>query len=106
MSRRIHGLFLPLVFPAGIAPGEGGDYNILAIARNGRGQPVLRGSALAGALRHAWAKHRQRDPAETDIEDEVRRFFGYALRDDAQETREECAIPESECVLEVGAASP
>ena len=49
MTSRIHGLLLPLVFPAGVAPGEGGDYNILTIARNGKGEPVLRGTALAGA---------------------------------------------------------
>ena len=47
MTSRIHGLLLPLVFPAGVAPGEGGDYNILTIARNGKGEPVLRGTALA-----------------------------------------------------------
>ena len=53
MTWRIHALFVPLKFPAGIAPGEGGDYNALTIARNGAGKPVLRGTARAGALQRA-----------------------------------------------------
>ena len=50
MIRRIHRVFLPLRFPDGIAPGEGSDYNTLIVARNGRDEPVLRGTALAGSV--------------------------------------------------------
>ena len=52
MYYRIYG---KAVFPEGIAPGEGkGLSNILLAARNGNNQPVLRGTALAGALRSAF----------------------------------------------------
>lgn len=53
MSKIMYGLYLPLVFPEGLAPGSGSDFNTLILARDGKGKPVLRGTALAGALRHA-----------------------------------------------------
>ncbi|MBQ2821086.1 MAG: hypothetical protein IJF17_05810 [Thermoguttaceae bacterium] len=53
MSKIMYGLYLPLVFPEGLAPGSGSDFNTLLLARDGKGKPVLRGTALAGALRHA-----------------------------------------------------
>ena len=48
----VHALTFVLEFPYGVAPGEGSDYNVLRIAKNGAGTPVLRGSSLAGVLRH------------------------------------------------------
>ncbi len=103
MSRCIHKLFVKLEFPAGIAPGEGSDYNQLRIARNGAQQPVLRGTALAGALRHAWAKHLKRqgiDPAT--ISTRVKRLFGEALNSapDVQDTDSRLQV--SDCVLATG----
>lgn len=56
MSKIIYGLYLPLVFPEGLAPGCGSDFNTLLLARDGKNRPVLRGTALAGALRHACGK--------------------------------------------------
>ncbi|MDO4425288.1 MAG: RAMP superfamily CRISPR-associated protein, partial [Planctomycetia bacterium] len=56
MSKIMYGLYLPLVFPEGLAPGSGSDFNTLLLARDGKGKPVLRGTALAGALRHACGK--------------------------------------------------
>lgn len=44
------------VFPEGAAPGAGSISNRKTVAKNGRGEVVLRGSALAGVLRHAYAK--------------------------------------------------
>lgn len=80
MIQRVHALFLPLRFPSGVAPGEGGDYNLLTVARNGKAQPVLRGTAVAGALRHAWAKHlRDQGQSEAEVKRQTRRFFGWAL---------------------------
>jgi len=80
MIQRVHALFLPLHFPSGVAPGEGGDYNVLTVARNGDGQPVLRGTAIAGALRHAWAKHlRDQGKSQAEVKWQTRRFFGWAL---------------------------
>ena len=80
MTCHIHRLYVPLVFPAGLAPGEGGDYNILTIARNGMGIPVLRGTALTGALRHSYRKSLKNIGVSPDqVETQVNRFFGYAL---------------------------
>lgn len=63
-------LVLPLVFPAGVHPGAGkSGGNRLQIARDGQGRPTLRGTALAGALRHAYARSRgirSNDPQVVD----------------------------------------
>lgn len=56
MTDTMHRLVLPLVFDAGISPGESSDGNQLTVARDGAGRFVLRGSSLAGALRQAWRK--------------------------------------------------
>ena len=45
-----------IVFPEGLAAGEGRASNSLGIARNGEGNPVLRGTSIAGALRSALAE--------------------------------------------------
>ncbi|MCO6454199.1 MAG: hypothetical protein J5I93_02685 [Pirellulaceae bacterium] len=83
MTRRIHGLRLPLVFPSGLAQGEGSDYNTLRIARDGQGRPVLRGTSLAGALRHAWWQlHSEAGLEGDELLAAVTRFFGQALGDD------------------------
>jgi len=69
----VHRLVLPLVFPEGIRPGAGKTGgNRLQLAKDGRGNAVLRGTALAGALRHAYAAGlgvRSMDP-------QVARWFG------------------------------
>lgn len=60
MTTRTHRLAINLTFPEGISPGEGRYANLLGVARMGSGQTaqaVLRGSALAGVLRHEWEKH-------------------------------------------------
>lgn len=58
MSQTIFRLTVPVIFPHGIAPGEGRDKNHLVLARDGNNKPILRGSSIAGALRHAWStKH-------------------------------------------------
>lgn len=103
MSRCIHKLFVKLEFPAGIAPGEGSDYNQLRIARNGANQPVLRGTALAGTLRHAWAKHLRRQGIDSPtIHDRVNRFFGEALNSAADALGTESRLQVSDCVLGAG----
>jgi len=69
---------LPLDFPAGVAPGEGKQGNVLVISRDGMDRPVLRGTALAGALRHAWAAAK----GKPQHYPEVGRWFGRALEDE------------------------
>lgn len=58
MGTTMYRICLPLVFKAGLSPGEYSDGNRLLIARDGLGRPVLRGTALAGVLRHAWRELR------------------------------------------------
>ena len=53
-------IILPLVFPEGIAPGAGSGYNRIHLARNGLGEPILRGTSLAGVLRHGLVQWRLR----------------------------------------------
>lgn len=74
MSRYVHRLVMPIVFPAGLHPGAGKDAsNRLRVARDGCGRPVLRGTALAGALRHAVAGALGVRAAD----DAVSRWFGW-----------------------------
>src|SRR5690606_17998665 len=76
----LHRLVLPLRFPAGLAPGAGKSAsNVLELARDGQGRAVLRGSTIAGCLRHAWARRRGLDLAALDPDDEIARFFGAAV---------------------------
>lgn len=88
---KIYGLYLPLKFPEGIAAGSGGSFNLLTIARNGQGKPVLRGTALAGAIRHALVK-------DMDFPDEV--FFGFASDENQSCGNSALKVPDS--LLEFG----
>jgi CRISPR/Cas system CSM-associated protein Csm3 (group 7 of RAMP superfamily) len=88
MSRFVHRLALDLVFPSGISPGEGKDGNVLIVARDGRLRPVLRGTALAGALRHGLRG--------TDTE----RWFGRPLEGKASTEPSPLRVPD--CVIETG----
>ncbi len=51
MNRLVYRISGSVTFPEGVMPGEGGESNILTVARNGLNKPVLRGTSLAGALR-------------------------------------------------------
>lgn len=103
MTQRMHGLFLPLVFPTGVAPGEGGDYNTLTVARNGQDKPVLRGTAIAGALRHAWQRHLVRmGYVEKSLDDQVAHFFGYSLGDDSSAAGTESSLQVGDSILDIG----
>lgn len=65
-------------FPEGAAPGAGGDANMKLLESDGRGNPVLRGSAFAGLLRHAWADLKGLDPDDGA----VAQWFGFAADDE------------------------
>ena len=59
MYYRIYG---KAVFPEGIAPGEDkGLSNMITASRNGEGEPVLRGTALAGVLRSAFTNLKEKE---------------------------------------------
>ena len=63
-----------VVFPEGVAPGAGSSSNRHIVARNGKDEPVLRGSALAGIIRSAYADKM----GVTSRDDSVSRWFGEA----------------------------
>lgn len=87
--KTIHRLSIPLQFPHGVAPGEGSDYNVLRVARSGGGDPVLRGTALVGALRHAWRRRELALPSDQDaqtrratVDAREEYYFGHAASED------------------------
>ena len=71
-ERKIVRFFLPVVFPEGIAPGDGSINNMNVIALDGQNRHVLRGTALAGVLRKEFADN---ENLERD-DDAVNLFFG------------------------------
>lgn len=101
MSRRIHRLHLPIEFPAGIALGEGRDYNHITIARDGQNRPVLRGTALAGVLRHAYEQYLARIGNSTT---QAEKFFGVALPDAVDGAGQESLLIVGDFVLDTAAA--
>jgi len=81
-SRYVYRLAIPVQFDAGLAPGAGKDGgNVLALARDGLGRAVLRGTAIAGVLRHAWADLHGHSASPLKPDSAVARWFGYALGD-------------------------
>lgn len=101
MSMIVHRLMLPLVFPEGISAGEGREGNRITIARDGHKEPrfVLRGTSLAGALRHAYARHKK------VTSDDLGDLFGNApIRDpsrfevDGQASR----VKIQDCIIDTG----
>lgn len=95
MSQRIQRLLIPLVFPNGISPGEQAVGNHLFIARDGKKRPVLRGTALAGALRHEWVQ------LTNELLDASEDWFGCALHENKEEgATSPLRIPD--CLLQIG----
>ncbi len=92
----MHHLQLDLVFPAGISPGAGGSTNLLIIAQDGLDRPVLRGTALAGALRAAFACRQ----SKTKFDKGVSQWFGADAGDREGEHASKLRV--SDIVLEVG----
>lgn len=93
-TRYVHRLTIPLVFSAGLAPGAGKDGgNKLLLARDGENHPVLRGTAIAGVLRHAWAEARGFSATPLNQDDEVARWFGFALGDDESANGNHNSLP-------------
>jgi len=99
MNNRVHLLVLRLCFPNGLAPGAGGAFNYLRLARNGRDEPVLRGTSLAGVLRNAYSRAIGKKSNDPDVS----RFFGDSL-DEKKEHPSAVRIPD--CILNMGQAQP
>jgi CRISPR/Cas system CSM-associated protein Csm3 (group 7 of RAMP superfamily) len=68
----IYKITADVIFPEGAAPGAGSSSNKKILDRNGNQETILRGSALAGVLRHAYAKKL----GTASWEDPVSRWFG------------------------------
>ncbi|MCA9259011.1 MAG: hypothetical protein KDA61_07420 [Planctomycetales bacterium] len=97
MTPRITALYLPLVFECGLSPGEGSSFNALSVARDGLGRTVLRGSAIAGAFRHAF--FRAHGASLTDY------WFGTAS--DADETGDvDSRVEFDAAVIDTGVSEP
>ena len=78
----VYAFSVPLIFPEGLSVGSSGKNNKIEIERNGRGNPVLRGSSLAGVFRSEITKYYDEDKAAY--------FFGRAL--DRKEERQESRV--------------
>jgi len=87
----MHRLSFRLHFPEGVSPGEGRSSNLLVIARDGQDRPVLRGSALAGALRHAFSLMQNCGSHDTPVSD----WFGVALDSSLQDLPSRIQIADS-----------
>jgi hypothetical protein len=84
--KTVYHLVVPVVFPAGLAPGAGRtDGNLLSLSKDGRNRPVLRGTSIAGVLRHAWAQLHGLDPTPRGHDNALAQWFGFALGDDDSE---------------------
>jgi CRISPR/Cas system CSM-associated protein Csm3 (group 7 of RAMP superfamily) len=84
--RSVYRLCVPVIFHSGLAPGAGKcGGNLLETSRDGQGRHILRGTAIAGVLRHAWASKNGFAATPTGQDDEVARWFGFALGDDGGE---------------------
>jgi CRISPR/Cas system CSM-associated protein Csm3 (group 7 of RAMP superfamily) len=57
-----HALTLQCVFPAGLSPGDERSRNLVTVTHDGMGRPLLRGTALAGALKRAYERCWGPDP--------------------------------------------
>lgn len=104
MTTTVYALSCSLVFPAGLAPGEESQSNRILVARNGKGNPVLRGSSLAGVLRNAWRQHlgvenHAPDITALDKAPEVTHWFGASAEHDGDV---ESRLWVSDCILDTG----
>jgi CRISPR/Cas system CSM-associated protein Csm3 (group 7 of RAMP superfamily) len=108
VDRFIHRLIIPLTFPTGLAPGAGKEGgNLLLLACDGLGRPILRGTALAGALRHGWAGlHQGVSTYPLDPDPALARWFGHALSGDGQHAQDRPSpLRVSDVVLGVGCSA-
>ena len=70
--RKMYALEFDVEFTEGLCAGAGSFGNRIQLARNGRGELVLHGTAIAGVLRHAFESFPEMEPGF------VNKFFGSA----------------------------
>lgn len=93
---KVHRLLIPIMFPEGVSPGEGSGFNSLTVARDGQDHPVLRGTALAGVLRHTYARAVGGHAAE-----HVQAIFGGDVGKEAG-TLKPSRLEVADCVIQCG----
>ncbi|PIE72281.1 MAG: hypothetical protein CSA20_08660 [Deltaproteobacteria bacterium] len=94
----IYKLTARITFPEGVAPGMGNSSNRQMIAKNGKDEILLRGSALAGVLRHTYARAINKKPDDED----VCHWFGCPQEEDIGK---EALVQVADLVLESQAVS-
>lgn len=72
---------IPIKFPEGVHFGTGKHFNLLAIANDGLGRPVLNGTSLAGWLRNVWRQHLPAARTLDRRDDPTNVLFGSAIDD-------------------------
>jgi CRISPR/Cas system CSM-associated protein Csm3 (group 7 of RAMP superfamily) len=87
---------IPVVFSAGVAIGGDRGFNHLKIARDGTGHPVLRGSSIAGVIRHALRRECGFD------RERLNRLFGQAAGNDDDHFDQASRIVVADARLETG----
>lgn len=98
---KIHRIDIPLIFSSGLSAGERTDGNSMIIAKDGQGRPVLRGSAIAGALRQAW---RKLILAPDKTENDLSPIFGTPPSE--RKSLKPSQLKIADCLLDCGASSP
>ncbi|MDR2441592.1 MAG: RAMP superfamily CRISPR-associated protein [Planctomycetaceae bacterium] len=81
MPYSVYCLTFTLQFKNGLAAGDGNFGNEMLLARNGKGELVLRGTSLAGVLRHSYEKQYG--------EDDTTLFFGTSAENNHNDVSEE-----------------
>ena len=72
---KVYKITANVTFPEGVAPGAGSSSNKQIVATNGKDETVLRGTALSGVLRTAYAQYK----GYKSTDDEVNQWFGTGL---------------------------
>ena len=88
---------LPIEFPSGVCAGGSSVGNEIVLERNGKNQPVLRGSTIAGRLRHALMSL----PVTLYDSPDINKIFGYSPSGREDDIVAGCLIVE-DVVLEQG----
>ncbi len=84
-----------IYFPEGVSPGASTLSNVQRIARNGLDESVLRGTALTGVLRSAYAQYLKVKSSAPD----VKKWFGSESQNDVESSSK---IIVSDCVIDCG----
>jgi len=77
---KVYKLTAVVIFPEGIAPGAGEEFNTKILAQNGKGQYLIRGTAMTGVLRHNCKNQQSLAQQENTIDTDY--WFGTGSEND------------------------